>query len=143
MTEARAQLGAANFDWGMIGPVLARMVEHVGRINGAVRRRGSAIAPVRGRDDLRNWVYLSVRDSLAIGNQVGVVTWRVVMNRVLGRLIHHGVTQQGNAVQRDELVWEFHLLCTTVRRRGDIRAIGDTVATHFVDSLYDLFDPNV
>ena len=46
MTEARAHPGAANFDWGLIGPVVDKMVEHMGWFNGEVRRHGSAIAPV-------------------------------------------------------------------------------------------------
>ena len=62
LAQARAHLGATHFDWGLIKPVVEKMVVYTGWLNGAVRRRGSAIAPVRGRDELRNWVYLSVRD---------------------------------------------------------------------------------
>ena len=138
MTAARAQMGAANFDRGVIMPVLARMVERVARINGDVRLHGLWIPPVNGRGQLRHAVYMAVCDFYAIGNRAGFVTWRVVINRVRGRLIFHGVMQQGNVDQMNRLLWAFYSFFMAVRTQADIKTYGETAVLTFVDALYTL-----
>ena len=138
LTEARAQLGAANFDWGLIGPVVNKMVEYTVQLNTWAEHCGPQIPPILGREQLREAVGFVIGDFVAIGNHAGFVTWRAVMNRVRGRLIFHGVMQQGNAGQRNRLLWAFYLLFRTVRTQGDIGTLGVTAAVTFVDALYGL-----